>query len=257
MVKRLTISTNMVKNVAEIFVLDILRLVLYLLFQIFNQSITNRKINAQVNIYIRVISIHQSMDVVYLAENAFLVFFQAIWAMFPAYIANPAAVFFGGKYPIDGGRKWRGKRILGDGKTWTGLIGGGCFGVSSGIVLSMIVIITKTDIFTSYEPYDANHPSYHIIFLVMLLSFGALIGDMSKSLIKRRMGIERGAKSPFMMDQYDFIVGSWLLIIIAYPCWFFRTFQIYHIIVILIVTPLLHRGVNIIGYKIGKKKEPW
>ena len=42
----------------------------------------------------------------------------------PAYLANTIAVLTGGKYPIDQGKTLAdGNRILGDGKTWSGLVG--------------------------------------------------------------------------------------------------------------------------------------
>ena len=54
----------------------------------------------------------------------------SIWLMLPAYLANTIASIVGGGPPIDGGRNWTlmwgcdGQRILGDGNTWNGLIGG-------------------------------------------------------------------------------------------------------------------------------------
>ncbi|MFB6219607.1 MAG: CDP-archaeol synthase, partial [Halobacteriaceae archaeon] len=53
----------------------------------------------------------------------------ALWAMLPAYVPNNAAVLVGGGRPIDGGRTWRGRRLLGDGKTWRGTAGGVAAGV--------------------------------------------------------------------------------------------------------------------------------
>ncbi|MFC6728824.1 CDP-archaeol synthase, partial [Natronoarchaeum mannanilyticum] len=37
----------------------------------------------------------------------------AVWAMLPAYVPNNAAVLAGGGRPIDGGRTWGGRRVLG------------------------------------------------------------------------------------------------------------------------------------------------
>ncbi|HUU07508.1 MAG TPA: CDP-archaeol synthase, partial [Thermoplasmata archaeon] len=44
--------------------------------------------------------------------------FAGLWLMLPALIPNPAAVLVGGGTPMDLGRTWRGRRVLGDGKTW-------------------------------------------------------------------------------------------------------------------------------------------
>ena len=43
-----------------------------------------------------------------------------------------------GGTPVDFGRSWHGKRILGDGKTWCGLVGGCSAGVALGLVCMMI-----------------------------------------------------------------------------------------------------------------------
>ena len=56
-----------------------------------------------------------------------------LWIMMPAYLANTIAVLTGGKYPIDQGKTLAdGNRILGDGKTWSGLVGGTLGGVMIG-----------------------------------------------------------------------------------------------------------------------------
>ena len=48
---------------------------------------------------------------------------SALWLFLPAYVSNMMPVFVGGGRPIDGGRAWRdGRRMLGDGKTWRGLL---------------------------------------------------------------------------------------------------------------------------------------
>ena len=60
-------------------------------------------------------------------------FFIVLWIMMPAYLANTIAVLTGGRYPIDQGKFHNdGNRILGDGKTWSGLIGGTLGGVFVG-----------------------------------------------------------------------------------------------------------------------------
>ena len=60
-------------------------------------------------------------------------FFIVLWIMMPAYLANTIAVLTGGRYPIDQGKFHNdGNRILGDGKPWSGLIGGTLGGVFIG-----------------------------------------------------------------------------------------------------------------------------
>jgi len=170
--------------------------------------------------------------------------------MLPTYVANPAAVIFGGGKCIDGGRFWKdGKRILGEGKTWLGLAGGTLSGMLVGWIQEMLVKASGTNYFPSFGN------GYGV--LLFALAFGALFGDSAKSFVKRRMNIERGEKSPYFMDQLDFVLGAWIFATILTLGQFWAFFNIYEVLVIIIITPALHRIVNIIGYKTGKKQVPW
>jgi CDP-2,3-bis-(O-geranylgeranyl)-sn-glycerol synthase len=91
---------------------------------------------------------------------------------------------------------------------------------------------------------------------IVLLAFGALLGDMVKSFIKRRLGKNRGDSWP-VADQYDLVTGAFILMLVFDPAWLFANITLEIFIVILILTPILHRTVNIIGYHIRVKKEPW
>ena len=62
----------------------------------------------------------------------------AVWAMLPAYVPNNAAVLVGGGPPIDGGRTYGGRRLLGDGKTWRGTAGGIVAGVLLAVALDAV-----------------------------------------------------------------------------------------------------------------------
>jgi len=191
-----------------------------------------------------------------MVEEPVLIVVQALFAMLPAYVAGPIAVLTGGGRPMDGGRVWRdGRRILGDGKTWRGLLGGTVGGVAMAGLLSIAVRASGTDAVTDFTMPDWDTgPSW--LYVGFWMAFGSLFGDFVKSFGKRRLGRERGAKAP-VMDMYDFILGSWLLAgVFAWP-WFSETFTAWHAIVVLVVSPLLHRSVNIIGYRMGKKEVPW
>ena len=85
---------------------------------------------------------------------------------------------------------------------------------------------------------------------------GALIGDIGKSFLKRRIGKERGAKWP-IADQYDLVVGAFLLMLLFDPSWLVANLTLPIIVMILILTPILHRVVNIIGFISGIKEVPW
>ena len=172
----------------------------------------------------------------------------AFWAMLPAYVPNNAAVLIGGGTPIDGGRSWGGRRILGDGKTWRGTAGGGL----AGFFLALALNAVRADVVgLAGVPLPAFPP-----LVAFTLSFGAMLGDVASSFFKRRTGRGRGAPWPGV-DQLDFVGGALLLTGLVAPVWFARWFTLPVIVVVLVVTPLLHVGTNAIGYALGFKDEPW
>jgi CDP-2,3-bis-(O-geranylgeranyl)-sn-glycerol synthase len=166
--------------------------------------------------------------------------------MLPAYLPNPVAALFGGGTPVDGGRNFSdGKRIFGDGKTFRGLF----LGILAGIGIGLLQIWLS-------GAYGLENFPEHTFVSVTLLATGALFGDLCKSFFKRRFGKERGTKWP-VADQYDFVAGALLLTLMVDPSWILANMTLSVFILILILTPVLHRTVNIIGYYLGVKEVPW
>ncbi len=154
---------------------------------------------------------------------------------------------------MDLGRSLRdGRRVLGDGKTWRGLFGGGLSAVLVGTLLWPSSALWS-------EPLTLG-AFVNWLGPVTTLAFGALLGDLLGSFIKRRLGIVRGDRAP-VLDQYDFVLGALLLTVALFPGWLLEHYfigeAIFGLILIIVVTPILHRAVNIIGYRIGKKEVPW
>ena len=181
-----------------------------------------------------------------------------LWIMGPAYLANTVAVLTGGKYPIDQGRTLSdGNRILGDGKTWSGLLGGTLGGIMFGVILDTGDGRMTLERLTGEEHVQSLW-SENPVMVFFLLSFGALFGDMAASFYKRRQNLLRGDKFA-ILDMYDFIFMSLLLCIIFQRDWLLSWILDgwAPLFTVLILTPFLHRGVNIIGYNIGVKNEPW
>ncbi|HYB59132.1 MAG TPA: CDP-2,3-bis-(O-geranylgeranyl)-sn-glycerol synthase [Candidatus Acidoferrales bacterium] len=171
---------------------------------------------------------------------------NALWLMLPAYFSNSSAVLFAGKTPIDFGKNFiDGKRIFGAGKTFKGLIGGTLLGITVGLLQQLTKAGSQISV-----------PSFDPIFVIVTLSFGAMLGDLAKSFVKRRFGIDRGRPWP-IADQFDFVVGAWILTYLFFSDWFVHNFTPAVIAVALILSPLLHLAFNQIGYRLGKKREPW
>ncbi len=176
---------------------------------------------------------------------------QALWFFLPAFVANPMAVVFGGGAPVDFGRVLRdGERLFGDGKTWRGLVGGTVAGALLGFLLSWP--------FDPSSRWSFGSPP-EAFAISAVLALGALLGDLGGAFVKRRMHKPRGAKAPGL-DQYDFVVGG-LLLSLAIPAWsvprFFSDDALLGLFAIILITPALHRAANLVGYRIGKKHEPW
>jgi CDP-2,3-bis-(O-geranylgeranyl)-sn-glycerol synthase len=172
----------------------------------------------------------------------------AFWLMLPAYIPNNCAALFGGGTPLDFGRNFPdGRRALGDGKTFRGTIAGTTCGILIGLLLNQLAP------FCGLPTFGAGLEQVPIL---VGLSFGAMLGDIVAAFFKRRLGLKRGAPL-FVIDQLDFVIGSWLLTMTLAPEWFWQNFAVTIMIIVLIITPILHRVTNIIGYRIGAKREPW
>lgn len=188
---------------------------------------------------------------------------QALWIVLPAYIANASALLVGGGTPIDFGKNWRdGRRILGDGKTWRGLISGAFVGLTGGFGLSVAAKYINMSDFAFLGLNDfTGFPL--MIPIIGSICFGALLGDIIKSFFKRRIGKRRGEDwIPF--DQIDFVLGvlffSFLIAgllqifgITSYN-WFFESFTLWHVLTLLIITPFLHLFTNFIHKKAKSKQ---
>ena len=185
---------------------------------------------------------------------------QAFWIIVPAYIANGTAVLLGGGKPIDFGKKWKdGNRILGDGKTWRGLLAGTFIGMTAGFGLSVAAkYIDMTEF--SYLGLNDFFGFPFMIPILFSICFGALFGDIFESFLKRRTGRKRGEDwVPF--DQIDFILGVFFLSFIIAGLlhilgltdtnWFFESFNLGQILFLLVITPFFH----IIGNLLHKKSK--
>ena len=188
----------------------------------------------------------------------------ALWLMLPAYLANMLPVFVGGGMPIDLRKNWKdGHRILGDGKTWRGLL------VAPLLAAALTGILQWLADNTAWGAADGlAFPGWgawpYWFVLAYAMGFGALAGDAVESFFKRRTGRLRGERwIPF--DQLDFVIGglvfgflaAWLMSLAGAPNVAVEVFTLERVTAIVLLTPALHLLVNFIGYKIGAKDVPW
>ena len=134
----------------------------------------------------------------------------ALYFFLPAYLANITPVLVRGHFqalakPIDLGRSWRGQRILGDHKTWRGLLCGTAVGTTTFAIQRAL-----WDVGVGHGLAAIDYDSY-VVMPGLLMGVGAGVGDAVKSFFKRRVGIVPGA-TWLGFDQVDFLIGAYLFV---------------------------------------------
>lgn len=174
----------------------------------------------------------------------------SIYFALPAMFANIAPVCCKSYFkflakPVDGGKTWKGKPILGSHKTWRGLF--------AGVIAGVIVVFIQKFLY-QYSNFSnisyINYQKENAIWVGFLFGFGALFGDAIKSLIKRRFNVKSGDRF-FPWDQLDMLFGAGIFISVIKPI--SLQMWIFYIGFALVAHPLI----NIIGYKLKFKDVPW
>ena len=140
---------------------------------------------------------------------------SVLYFFVPAYVANMAPVVARGHAewlakPMDGGRHWRGRRLLGDHKTWRGLLAGIAAGALAFALQRWLWErgLGREVALLDYGGADPWLPG-------ALLGLGAGLGDAVKSFFKRRVDIAPGG-SWIGFDQLDFMVGAYACVSIVF-----------------------------------------
>ncbi len=165
---------------------------------------------------------------------------QSFWFVAPAYAANGFPPLMRGKIPIDGGKKFNKKRILGDGKTWEGLLGGIVFGIFVGSVQIYGQVYLPSELGLAEMTFP----------IVALLTLGTMAGDVGGSFVKRRIDMRRGDRALFL-DQLGFLLMAFLFVWPTY----IPTLDV--MVVLVLLTPIIHWLSNVLGYWIHVKRDPW
>lgn len=180
-------------------------------------------------------------------ENFLMFILKCLYLMLPAYFANMAPVIVKKinlfNFPIDFNKQFKNKPIFGKNKTYRGLI----FGVAFGIIITYIqFLLYKSEFFRSISFLDYQN----WLLLGLLMSLGALAGDLTKSFFKRRLGIKPGDKFvPF--DQIDFVVAAFVFIYPIFPA----TLEVFA--TTLILSFILDVIVNHLAFYLRIRGESW
>ncbi len=169
----------------------------------------------------------------------FILVLQALWFIFPAYAANAAPLLVKGRRSLDFGKKLGKYRLLGDGKTWEGTIGG----IIAGIIVGLLQMNARSFL-PNLGLFEFTLP------VIMLLSAGAILGDISGAFIKRRLGIPRGYPAP-VLDQLDFLAGALVAAGAA------MAISLSTAAVLVVLTPIVHVATNRVSFWLKMKKVPW
>ena len=149
----------------------------------------------------------------------------------PAYVANAAplafAPLFKTRHPVDFGLLMPdGARLLGDAKSWEGLL----MGVATGFLTGMALA----------SPLRG-----------LVLSVGAMLGDLAGSFTKRRLKLAPGQPLP-LVDQLDFLAGALLL-----GAAFNYTLSPPELAILVLITPPIHLATNAAAYLLRLKDRPY
>jgi CDP-2,3-bis-(O-geranylgeranyl)-sn-glycerol synthase len=151
--------------------------------------------------------------------------------------------------PIDGGRTFRGRRLLGDNKTWRGAIV-----MFAGIVVATLVL----SLWPAYwNRLPAGIQQTAPVLFALLLATGTVAAELPNSFLKRQLGVPPGRQvrsrlgvALSMLDQGDVVIGVWIALL---PVWAMTVPQA---LLAFTVVGVVHLGVNVVGYSVGAKEVP-
>ena len=179
-------------------------------------------------------------------DNVWMNVLAAILLFLPAGIANMSPVLANKipglkrwKTPLDFGKSIRGRRILGNNKTWRGVVTGTTMAIFTGL---LGLALSSHFSFTLSSVLIVSAASG-------LMGCGALMGDALESFFKRQRGIRSG-ESWFPFDQLDYILGG---LVFSFPLIRWPLEAMFYIIVVYFG---LHLIFSYIGYKVGLKDKP-
>lgn len=138
-----------------------------------------------------------------------------------------------------------GKPLFGSHKTWRGLL----FATLGGeaIFLMQLGIMAAIPAFRNIALFDYFTLP---VWTGFLLGFGAILGDLVKSFVKRRVSVKPGERW-FPFDQIDYLLGGLIAISIVHPV----AWSVW--VAVLVGGLILHLLVNNIGFALGMKDTRW
>jgi len=172
-----------------------------------------------------------------------LIVLQAFYFILPAGIANMFPVLLR-KLPLSGSFPIH-EKLFGKNKTRKWLIS---WRFWASMTLLIQSILASQWHFAEFALLDYSSISFVIYWF--LFGVWALVWDLSESYVKRRMWIPPWWAF-FPRDQLDRVVWSLIFVSLVF------VLPLAHIWVLIILTPVLHGLINIVGYLVGLKDVWW
>lgn len=178
-----------------------------------------------------------------------LLFLPIVGAALAHYPAIRFNLFPTLKRPIDGGQRWRGRRVFGDNKTWRGAL------VMTVGAAAAALLLWQWPWFRTRLPAEIQRAG--AVPYAALLSLGATLAELPNSFLKRQLDIAPGKQRRSIVgvllsifDQGDFVFGVWLALL---PIWVMSVGQALTAFVAVVV---VHALINVVGYAIGAREAP-
>lgn len=179
--------------------------------------------------------------------------FSCLYFFLPVYLANMAPPVVKNlpflrnfNAPVDFGLKLRDHYLFGDHKTWRGVICAIIAGTAAVLVQGWLESHFK--IFQKISLVD--YSDFNLFSLGILMSSGAMAGDLGAAFVKRRLNLEPG--QAFMpWDQTNYVIGCFIFL---QP---YAHFNRIIWITLFVSTFFLHLLFNRWGYMLGIHKAKW
>jgi CDP-2,3-bis-(O-geranylgeranyl)-sn-glycerol synthase len=192
------------------------------------------------------------MSIIFLLSSAFYFFLPGLVANMMASLTRRIKFLKFFDKPLDFGKKLKdGNYILGQSKTWRGAFFGPLFGI---LFAFLQLYLFRFSFFRQLS--IINYQQINIILFSLLMTFGAIFGDLVFSFFKRRINKKSG-QSWMPFDQLDFVVGSFLFLNPYLNFYLHLNFSVFHWLAVAFVAFLAHIITNNIAYYFGWQKNRW
>jgi hypothetical protein len=178
---------------------------------------------------------------------------EALWIFLPVIGAPLLHVWVlrgdllrGLKRPLDGGLTLRGRRLLGNNKTWRGALL-----MCAGVLLATLVL-SLWPWWWDRLPDDIRDAGP--LLYGCLLGLGVVVGELPNSFLKRQLDIAPGSqrtswsgRAMTLLDQGDLVIGIWVCLLPIY------VLSVPDALLAFVVISAVHFGVNLVGYAVGAR----